>query len=650
MRRPAKGRRKKGCVVGMVSRAWLGPGMQSGAATQQDLRVLVSSSFTRSPLVPCLPAPDAAHTPTPLCPPTYQAQLLHDGVHAGWDHAQVLPAHKHVGGPHQRRQRAVRLLAPQRILRATRRGELCVASGTQPSRPWLLTCERHNRLAGCRDLHAPPVPLGPSVPPAPRRHLSVVEVVVVQAQQLVPPVLFQGGEAGGGVQGKALRRQEGRAGSGAALSAHAARAALAGAAAAGLSIPAPHWALRTWATACCWHAHRVESVGVLRVPQQHHVLPQHEQPAPHRIRLALGPVASQTATRRQLRNGLLAAQHTRWGQKREAVRGGGHYGSSALDYRRHRSRSAVAPHIASRMRTNHEMPCLHAPTLRHSLQALPPHLAYILRKRYRPPTCSCRYRAATSGASSAPNVSRSTSSVIHGSHRRSKSQMPRDSSSCRGRGRVRWAGVWLRTFWQWRCCVGSWARELGKGAGPREGGSTAGTASATQINPGAAGERSARRSVGSACPPHVSCEGQGGAEAAQYAGAAVCGDLPDAKEAKDVIDAVCVEVPAATVHGAATMMKVEVAAGEHLGVLLESLSCGQPTSTTSPLPAPCWTGAQLPSPAPLTRPCAQAGGATRGTRPWPSPPSCRWGSPSSGRWGQSSRVGRLGAGRQCRGV
>lgn len=46
----------------------------------------------------------------------------------------------------------------------------------------------------------------------------------------------------------------------------------------------------------------------------------------------------------------------------------------------------------------------------------------------------------------------------------------------------------------------------------------------------------------------------------------------------------------------------------------------------------------------LTAPYAPGGAATRGTRPWPSPPSCRWGSPSSGRWDQSSRVGRLHVG------
>ena len=44
----------------------------------------------------------------------------------------------------------------------------------------------------------------------------------------------------------------------------------------------------------------------------------------------------------------------------------------------------------------------------HARAAAVPHLAYCLRKRYRPLACSCRYRAATSGARSGPNVSRST--------------------------------------------------------------------------------------------------------------------------------------------------------------------------------------------------------------------------------------------------
>ena len=49
---------------------------------------------------------------------TYEAQLLHDGRHAGRDHAQILPADQHVGALLQSGQRAQRIPPPQSILAA----------------------------------------------------------------------------------------------------------------------------------------------------------------------------------------------------------------------------------------------------------------------------------------------------------------------------------------------------------------------------------------------------------------------------------------------------------------------------------------------------------------------------------------------------
>ena len=44
---------------------------------------------------------------------TYEAELLHEGVHAGRQESQVLPADQHARRPHQHRQRLVRMLPPQ---------------------------------------------------------------------------------------------------------------------------------------------------------------------------------------------------------------------------------------------------------------------------------------------------------------------------------------------------------------------------------------------------------------------------------------------------------------------------------------------------------------------------------------------------------
>ena len=48
---------------------------------------------------------------------------------------------------------------------------------------------------------------------------------------------------------------------------------------------------------------------------------------------------------------------------------------------------------------------------------------------------------------------------------------------------------------------------------------------------------------------HVAGQGNGGPEVAKDAGAAVAGDLPDAEETKDVVNAVAMEVPAARRNG-----------------------------------------------------------------------------------------------------
>jgi hypothetical protein len=48
---------------------------------------------------------------------------------------------------------------------------------------------------------------------------------------------------------------------------------------------------------------------------------------------------------------------------------------------------------------------------------------------------------------------------------------------------------------------------------------------------------------------HVARQGDGWPKVAKDAGAAVAGDLPDAEETKDVVNAVAMEVPAARRNG-----------------------------------------------------------------------------------------------------
>lgn len=237
------------------------------------------------------------------------------------------PAHQHVCGSHQRRQRAVALLPPQRILRAMEgSGEGRGWQGSRRCTPLLgPNSQRHPSLCCCTVTFATRFG-GQPHPNLTRKgaaHLAVVVVVIVQARQLLLPVRLQRLEAGGGGQRKALR---GRAGGGQGTGwsgcgttvwgvngAYSAECCMAGGDHAwqlsrcGWLITQAQQHLLPSSSPAGNAAHWVKGVGVLRVPQQYHVLPQAQQAAPHRLHLLRRHVGQQAAARRDGRQCRLAA-------------------------------------------------------------------------------------------------------------------------------------------------------------------------------------------------------------------------------------------------------------------------------------------------------------------------------------------------------